>query len=169
MQIGLQGSGNWEELMLVTTASQNWRRNMLHCHRDTAWEILITDGESYCTTYWIAVAYLRNSTSKNNLSSHLGWGGRDSHQLKGDWGGKWELHIKNDEGGKNNKHVQQHTRFFPRNLSTTFLWIWAHGSVTAPEQWNVREEEGLLGAWKTQWTHGWGASQKCNKEWSLPF
>lgn len=34
--------------------------------------------------------------------------------------------------------------FFPRNLSTTFLlWAWAHGSVTALEQWNVREEEGF--------------------------
>lgn len=120
---------------------------MLHCHQDTAWEILITDGESYCTTYWIPVAYLRNSTSKNNLSSHLGWG-RDSHQLKGDWGGKWELHIKNGEGGKNNKYVQQHMRCLPRNLSTTFPWAWAHGSVTALEQWNVREEEGLLGVWK---------------------
>lgn len=39
-------------------------------------------------------------------------------------------------------------RFFPRNLSPTFLWAWAHGSVTALEQWNAREEEGLLGAGK---------------------
>lgn len=36
-------------------------------------------------------------------------------------------------------------RFFPRNLSTTFLWAWAHGSVIALEQWNVREDCWVLG------------------------
>lgn len=45
-------------------------------------------------------------------------------------------------------------RFFPRNLSTTFPSAWAHGSVTALEQWNIREEEGLLGAWKTEHMDG---------------
>lgn len=36
---------------------------------------MVSHGESYCTTYCIPVAYLRNSVSKNNLSSHLlGWG-----------------------------------------------------------------------------------------------
>lgn len=59
------------------------------------------------------------------------------------------MHIKKGEGGKNNKHVQHRMRFFPRNPNTTILWEQAHGSVIAFEQRFVREEEGLLDAWKT--------------------
>lgn len=55
-------------------------------------------------------------------------------------------------------------RFFPRNPNTTILWEQAHGSVIAFEQRFVREEEGLLDAWKTDCTHGWGTSQKLLQE-----
>lgn len=57
------------------------------------------------------------------------------------------MHIKKGEGGKNNKYVQPHMRFFPRNPNTTILWEQAPGSVIAFEY--IREEEGLLDAWKT--------------------
>lgn len=45
-------------------------------------------------------------------------------------------------------------RLLPRNLSITFPWAWAHGSVTALEQQNIREEKGLLGAWNTKHMDG---------------